>query len=223
MGPESITMASTRLVLADDHTLFREGLARLLNDVPGYTVVGEAGDGIDAVERVTALAPDVLVLDIVMPRMNGIDAARELTRDQVATHIVMLSAHAEEVYVTRALKAGASAYVTKSSPIAELLQALDAVMQGRTFVSPAVSETLVDGLVRRGGQPAPESRLDVLTPRERAVLQLVAEGLSNKDAADVLNISPATVETHRARLMQKLGVRNTAGLVLFAVRNGLVT
>ncbi|MBM3780387.1 MAG: response regulator transcription factor [Acidobacteria bacterium] len=216
-------MPDIRLVLADDHTLFREGLARLLDDVPGYTVVGEAGDGIDAVERVTTLAPDVLVLDIVMPRMNGIDAARELTQQKAATHIVMLSAHAEETYVTRALKAGASAYVTKSSGVVELLQALDAVTQGRTFVSPAVSATLVDGLVRRGGQPAPDTRLDVLTPRERAVLQLVAEGFSNKDAAGVLSISPATVETHRARLMQKLDVRNTAGLVLFAVRNGLVT
>lgn len=216
-------MPDIRLVLADDHTLFREGLARLLDDVPGYTVVGEAGDGIDAVERVTTLAPDVLVLDIVMPRMNGIDAARELTQQKVATQIVMLSAHAEETYVTRALKAGASAYVTKRSGIVELLQALDAVTQGRTFVSPAVSATLVDGLVRRGGQPAPDTRLDVLTPRERAVLQLVAEGFSNKDAAEVLSISPATVETHRARLMQKLDVRNTAGLVLFAVRNGLVT
>lgn len=216
-------MPDIRLVLADDHTLFREGLARLLDDVPGYTVVGEAGDGIDAVERVTTLAPDVLVLDIVMPRLNGIDAARELTQQKVATQIVMLSAHAEETYVTRALKAGASAYVTKRSGIVELLQALDAVTQGRTFVSPAVSATLVDGLVRRGGQPAPDTRLDVLTPRERAVLQLVAEGFSNKDAAEVLSISPATVETHRARLMQKLDVRNTAGLVLFAVRNGLVT
>ena len=216
-------MPDIRLVLADDHTLFREGLVRLLGDVPGYTVVGEAGDGIDAVERVAALIPDVLVLDIVMPRMNGIDAARELTRQQVATHIVMLSAHAEETYVTRALKAGASAYVTKSAGIAELVQALDAVTQGRTFVSQAVSATLVDGLVRRGGQPAPDTRLDVLTPRERAVLQLIAEGFSNKDAAEVLSISPATVETHRARLMQKLDVRNTAGLVLFAVRNGLVT
>jgi DNA-binding NarL/FixJ family response regulator len=216
-------MPDIRVLLADDHTLFREGLARLLGDVPGYTVVGEAGDGIDAVERVAALIPDVLVLDIVMPRMNGIDAARELTRQQVATHIVMLSAHAEETYVTRALKAGASAYVTKSAGIAELVQALDAVTQGRTFVSQAVSATLVDGLVRRGGQPAPDTRLDVLTPRERAVLQLIAEGFSNKDAAEVLSISPATVETHRARLMQKLDVRNTAGLVLFAVRNGLVT
>lgn len=216
-------MPDIRLVLADDHTLFREGLARLLDDVPGYTVVGEAGDGIDAVERVTTLAPHVLVLDIVMPRLNGIDAARELTQQKVATQIVMLSAHAEETYVTRALKAGASAYVTKRSGIVELLQALDAVTQGRTFVSPAVSATLVDGLVRRGGQPAPDTRLDVLTPRERAVLQLVAEGFSNKDAAEVLSISPATVETHRARLMQKLDVRNTAGLVLFAVRNGLVT
>lgn len=216
-------MPDIRVLLADDHTLFREGLARLLGDVPGYTVVGEAGDGIDAVERVATLIPDVLVLDIVMPRMNGIDAARELTRQQVATHIVMLSAHAEETYVTRALKAGASAYVTKSAGIAELVQALDAVTQGRTFVSQAVSATLVDGLVRRGGQPAPDTRLDVLTPRERAVLQLIAEGFSNKDAAEVLSISPATVETHRARLMQKLDVRNTAGLVLFAVRNGLVT
>lgn len=216
-------MPDIRVLLADDHTLFREGLARLLGDVPGYTVVGEAGDGIDAVERVAALIPDVLVLDIVMPRMNGIDAARELTRQQVATHIVMLSAHAEETYVTRALKAGASAYVTKSAGIAELVQALDAVTQGRTFVSQAVSATLVDGLVRRGGQPAPDTRLDVLTPRERAVLQLIAEGFSNKDAAEVLSISQATVETHRARLMQKLDVRNTAGLVLFAVRNGLVT
>jgi DNA-binding NarL/FixJ family response regulator len=167
--------------------------------------------------------PDVLVLDIVMPRLNGIDAARELTRQKHPTRIVMLSMHAEEMYVTRALKAGASAYVVKGSAFAELVQAMDAVTQGRTFVSPTVSHMLVDGLVRRGGQAAPDSRLDTLTPRERAVLQLVAEGLTNKDAAEALNISPATVETHRARLMQKLSVRNTAGLVLFAVRNGLVT
>lgn len=216
-------MPDIRLVLADDHTLFREGVARLLGDLTGYAVVGEAADGLEAIERVESLVPDVLVIDIVMPRLNGIDAARELTRQQRSTHIVMLSAHAEELYVTRALKAGASAYVLKASGFAELVLALDAVMQGRTFVSPAVSQTLVDGLVRRGGQPAPDTRLDLLTPRERAVLQLVAEGLSNKDAAEVLSISPATVETHRARLMQKLDVRNTAGLVLFAVRNGLVS
>jgi DNA-binding NarL/FixJ family response regulator len=216
-------MPDIRLVLADDHTLFREGVARLLGDLTGYAVVGEAADGLEAIERVESLVPDVLVIDIVMPRLNGIDAARELTRQQRSPHIVMLSAHAEELYVTRALKAGASAYVLKASGFGELVLALDAVMQGRTFVSPAVSQTLVDGLVRRGGQPAPDTRLDLLTPRERAVLQLVAEGLSNKDAAEVLSISPATVETHRARLMQKLDVRNTAGLVLFAVRNGLVS
>ena len=216
-------MPDLRIVLADDHTLFRQGLARLLADLPGYHVVGEAGDGLEVLERVATLMPDVLVLDIVMPRLNGIDAARELTRQKHPTRIVMLSMHAEEMYVTRALKAGASAYVVKGSAFAELVQAMDAVTQGRTFVSPTVSHMLVDGLVRRGGQAAPDSRLDTLTPRERAVLQLVAEGLTNKDAAEALNISPATVETHRARLMQKLSVRNTAGLVLFAVRNGLVT
>ena len=216
-------MPDIRIVLADDHTLFRQGVARLLADLSGYVVVGEAADGVEALDQIGALAPDVLVLDIVMPRLNGIDAARELTRQQADTHIVMLSAHADEMYVTRALKAGASAYVLKASGFTELVLALDAVTQGRTFVSPAVSQTLVDGLVRRGGQPAPETRLDALTPRERTVLQLIAEGLSNKEAADVLSISPATVETHRARLMQKLNVRNTAGLVLFAVRNGLVS
>ena len=216
-------MPDIRIVLADDHTLFRQGVARLLADLTGYLVVGDAADGVEALAQVGALAPDVLVLDIDMPRLNGIDAARELTRQQADTHIVMLSARADEMYVTRALKAGASAYVLKASGFAELVLALDAVTQGRTFVSPAVSQTLVDGLVRRGGQPAPETRLDALTPRERAVLQLIAEGLSNKEAAEALSISPATVETHRARLMQKLSVRNTAGLVLFAVRNGLVS
>lgn len=216
-------MPDIRIVLADDHTLFRQGVARLLADLTGYVVVGDAADGVEALAQVGALAPDVLVLDIDMPRLNGIDAARELTRQQADTHIVMLSARADEMYVTRALKAGASAYVLKTSDVAELVLALDAVTQGRTFVSPAVSQTLVDGLVRRGGQPAPETRLDALTPRERAVLQLIAEGLSNKEAAEALSISPATVETHRARLMQKLSVRNTAGLVLFAVRNGLVS
>jgi len=216
-------MPDIRIVLADDHTLFRQGVARLLADLEGYVVVGEAADGVEALEQVGALNPDVLVLDIVMPRQNGIDTARELSRQQAGTHIVMLSAHADEMYVTRALKAGASAYVLKASGVAELVLALDAVTQGRTFVSPTVSHTLVDGLVRRGGQPVPETRLDALTPRERAVLQLIAEGLSNKEAAEMLSISPATVETHRARLMQKLDVRNTAGLVLFAVRNGLVS
>lgn len=216
-------MARLRLLLGDDHTLFRQGLRKILEERRDWEIVGEANDGRAAVQQAITLKPDVVVLDIGMPFLNGIDATRQIVRKVPGVRVLMLSMHCDEAYVTRALAAGAAGYLLKDSAGEDLIRAVSALAEGQSFFSPAVAKLMLNDYVRRAGQPVVADRYDSLSDREREIFQLVAEGRSNKDVAQMLSISPATVETHRARILQKLDVHNTAELVLYAVRKGVVS
>jgi DNA-binding NarL/FixJ family response regulator len=216
-------VAELRLLLGDDHTLVRQGLRRILEDRPEWRVVAEAGDGREAVRLALEHKPDVAVLDIGMPLLNGIEAARRITRREPRVHVLMLSMHADEAYVTRALQAGARGYLLKDSAGKDLIRAVDAVAAGQSFFSPSIAQLMLDNYARRPSGPPVEDRYETLSEREREIFQLVAEGLSNKDVSRTLGITLATVETHRARILQKLDIHNTAELVLYAVRRGVVS
>jgi RNA polymerase sigma factor (sigma-70 family) len=216
-------MAELRLLIGDDHTLFRHGLRRILEDRQDWELVAEADDGRAAVRKAVSLKPDVAILDIGMPQLNGIDATRQIVRKVPSVRVLILSMHSDETYVTRALNAGATGYILKDSAGKDLLRAVAAVAEGRSFFSPAVSKLMLDDFVRRAAKTEVADRYESLSDREREILQLVAEGRSNKEVAALLEISAATVETHRARILQKLDVHNTAELVLFAVRRGVIS
>lgn len=216
-------MADLRLLIGDDHTLFRHGLRRILEDRKDWEIVAEADDGRSAVRKAVALKPDVAILDIGMPQLNGIDATRQIMRKVPGVRVLILSMHSDETYVTRALNAGATGYILKDSAGKDLLRAVAAVAEGRSFFSPSVSKLMLDDFVRRAAKTEVADRYETLSDREREILQLVAEGRSNKEVAALLEISPATVETHRARVLQKLDVHNTAELVLYAVRRGVIS
>lgn len=216
-------MAKLRLFLGDDHTLVRHGLRKILEERPDWEVVGEADDGRSAVRKVAALLPDVAVLDIGMPLLNGIDATRQIVRKSSGVKVLILSMHSDEAYVTRALNAGATGYLLKDSAGKDLIRAIAAVAEGQSFFSPAVSRMMLDDYVRRAAGSDAADRYETLSNREREIFQLVAEGRSNKEVAELLSISAATVETHRARVLQKLNVHNTAELVLYAVRRGVIS
>lgn len=212
-----------RLLLGDDHTLVRHGLRKILEERPDWEIVGEADDGRSAVKKALALQPDVAILDIGMPLLNGIDATRQIVHKSPATKVLILSMHSDETYVTRALNAGATGYLLKDSAGKDLIKAVTAVSQGEAFFSPAVSRLMLDDYMRRAAAGGLTDRYDTLSDREREIFQLVAEGRSNKEVAELLGISPATVETHRARILQKLDIHNTAELVLYAVRRGVIS
>jgi DNA-binding NarL/FixJ family response regulator len=215
-------VSAIRTLLADDHTLVRAGLRALLRDIAGVTIVAEADNGRDAVRLASELTPDLAIMDISMKELNGIEAAAQMKAQSPATRVLILSMHTTEEFVRRALKAGAAGYLVKDSAPLELTMAIEAVMRGETYLSPRVSKSLLSGLV--DGRAAPGgSSLDGLTPRQREVLQLVAEGRSTKEIAFALEVSVKTVETHRAALMERLGIRDTASLVVYAVRNGMVS
>jgi len=216
-------MRKIRIVLADDHQLFRRGLRVLLEQQPDFAVVAEAKDGREAVAAVQSLKPDVLVIDIGMQNLNGIEAARQLTESDSTVAIVILSMHSDESYVLRALKAGAKGYLLKDSAEDDLIRAIHAVTNGKSFFSPAVSKVLLDDYMRKLQRSGAEDKYDLLTPREREILQLVVEGKSNKDVANMLNLSVYTVETHRSNIMEKLNVKGVPELVLYAVRKGIVS
>jgi len=216
-------MAKLRLLLGDDHMLVRHGLRKILEERPDWEIVGEANDGRAAVQQAIALKPDIAILDIGMPFLNGIDATRQIVRKVPGVRVLMLSMHCDEAYVTRALAAGAVGYLLKDSAGEDLIHAVAALAEGQSFFSPAVAQLMLNDYVRRAGQTVVADRYDSLSDREREIFQLVAEGRSNKDVAEILSISPATVETHRARILQKLDVHNTAELVLYAVRKGVVS
>lgn len=215
-------MPKLRLLLGDDHTLVRHGLLKLLEEQPAWEVVAEVGDGREAVRAAIALKPDVVILDIAMPLLNGIDAAQQILRRVPSTRILMLSMHSDEAYVTRALQAGATGYILKDSAGKDLLKAVEAVAAGRAFFSPAIERLMLDDYVRRAGTGLVD-RYETLSEREREIFQLIAEARSNKEVAALLDISPATVETHRARILQKLDIHNVAELVLYAVRRGVIS
>jgi len=216
-------MRKIRVLLADDHQLMRSGIRLMLERETDLSVVGEANDGREAVALAKSLRPDVVVMDIGMANLNGIEAAQQMTGDSPEIAVVMLSMHSDESYVLRALKAGARAYLLKDSAEADLIKAVHAVAGGKSFFSPAVSKVLLDDYVRKLRRSGTEDAYDLLTPREREVLQLIAEGKSNKDIANLLNLSVYTVESHRSNLMEKLNVRGLPELILYAVRKGIIS
>ncbi len=216
-------MKPIRVLLADDHKLMRAGLRLVIDQQPDLSVVGEADDGRQAVELSNTLKPDVVVMDIGMPNLNGIEAARKITETRPDTRVVMLSMHSDEGYVLRALKAGARAYLLKDSATSDLVHAIHAVVEGKSFFSPAVSKVLLEDYMRKLRRSGAEDSYDLLSPREREVLQLVAEGKSNKEVASLLNLSVYTVETHRGKIMQKLKLKGVPELILYAVRKGIIS
>lgn len=215
-------MAKLRILLGDDHTLLRHGLRKILEDNTGWEVVAEAGNGRDAVCAAVAEQPDVAILDIGMPLLNGLEATRQIARRVPGCRVLILSMHSDEHYITRALQAGAKGYLLKDSADRDLMRGVTAVAAGKTFFSQVIAQSMLEDYVRRVASRSTVDPYDSLSEREREVLQLLAEGHSNKDVALILSISPATVETHRAHISQKLDVHNTAELVLYAVRRGII-
>lgn len=212
----------TTIVLAEDHQIVRQGLKVLLEAEKAFRVVGEAGDGLEAVKLVEKFRPNVLVLDLMIPRLHGLEVIRQVRRGCRATRVVILSMNADEQYVMEALRYGALGYVLKGGPAADLVQAVKTVCAGRRYLSAELAERAFTGYLERPG----ESDLDIyetLTNRERLVLQLAAEGASNPAIAKKLFISPRTAESHRANLMRKLGLRSQTDLVRFAIRKGIIT
>ena len=216
-------MDKIRILVADDHTLLRQGLRKILQEQPGWQVIAEAGDGREAVRQAIALRPDVAVLDIRMPLLNGIEATRQIVRRAPSVRILILSMHSDDAYVVRVLQAGAKGYLLKDSADTELIRAVAVVAEGKSFFSPAVAGVMLDDYVRRLADKGLGDRYDLLSEREREIFQLIAEGHSNKDIADLLSVSPSTIETHRAHVLEKLDVHNTAELVLYAVRRGVIS
>ena len=216
-------MKKLRILLADDHTVMRSGLRALLERQNNLEVIGEADNGRDAVSLSSSLSPDVVVMDVAMPLLNGIEAAKFILKQSPSTSIVMLSMHSDESYVMRSLNAGARGYLLKDSAAAELLSALDAVSHGKSFFSSAVRRLLAEDYIRILRQKGIVDSYDLLTAREREILQLLAEGKTNKEVASDLNISPYTVETHRAHILEKLGLHTPAELILYAVRKGIIS
>jgi DNA-binding NarL/FixJ family response regulator len=210
-----------RVLLADDHGIVRRGLRSLLEDA-GVTVVAEAADGLDALRLCEEHRPDILILDIGMPKLNGIDVAARAQKMERPPRVIILSMHADESYIMRALAAGARAYLLKDATDEDLLPAVRAVESGRPFFSPAVTAVLVQDYVRSLQARNLTDSYGLLTDREKEVLQLLAEGRSNKEVASLLNVAVSTVETHRSSLMQKLDLHNTAEIVLYAVRKGII-
>jgi len=209
--------------LADDHIVMRTGLRALLERQPTLEVVGESENGRETIELVASLRPDVVVMDIGMPVLNGIEATKRIATEYPTTAVVILSMHADESYVMRALKAGARGYLLKDSAPSDLISAVQTVSQNKSFFSPKVSRILAEDYVRVLKQKGAVDSYDLLTSREREILQLLAEGRANKEVAAKLNISPYTVETHRRNLHEKLNLRNFADLVLYAVRKGIIS
>jgi DNA-binding NarL/FixJ family response regulator len=211
-----------RILLADDHTVVRKGLRLLLENQSGLTVVAEAADGRAAVTLAEQNTPDVVVMDVAMPTLNGIEAARQITAKLPQTAVVFLSMHSDESYVLKALKAGARGYLLKDSAELDLIQAVHSVSQGKSFFSPAISKMMVEDYMRELQERQIEDTYELLTTREREVLQLLAEGKSNKEVAAVLNLSLYTVETHRGNILQKLNLHSGAELILYAIRKGVI-
>ena len=216
-------MPKLRLLLGDDHTLVRQGLRKILEDRPEWEVVAEVGDGREAIRQAVALKPDVAIIDVGMPLLNGIDATQQIVKRVPETRVLVLSMHSDEAYVTRALQAGATGYMLKDSAGNDLLKGVESVANRQAFFSPSIARLMLDDYVRRVSGTGVVDRYDTLSAREREIFQLIAEARTNKEVAELLEISPATVETHRARILQKLDIHNTAELVLYAVRRGVIS
>ncbi|MBI4887988.1 MAG: response regulator transcription factor [Acidobacteria bacterium] len=215
-------MARVRILLADDHTVVRQGLRKVLEESPDWDVVAEAGDGREAVRQAEELKPDVAIVDIGMPLLNGIEATRQIVKRSPSTRVLVLTMHSDEAYVNQILRAGATGYLLKDSADVDLLQAVTAVSKGQSFFSPAVARLMLDDYTRQLADRGIHDRYESLSDREREIFQLIAEGKANKEIAALLSISPSTVETHRSRIMEKLDVHSAAEIVLYAVRRGVV-
>ncbi len=216
-------MPKARVLLADDHGLVRKGLRFVLDRQGDIEVVGEAADGREAVRLAEELEPSVVIMDIAMPYLNGIDAAAQIVKKNPAIGVIMLSVHSDESYLLRALTAGAKGYLLKDSAELDVVRAIEAVSNGRPFFSPAIAQTLLEDYMRFLQQRKIEDSYELLTDREKEVLQLLAQGKSNKEVAAILDLSLYTVETHRTHLMQKLNLHNTAEIVLYAVRKKIIS
>lgn len=215
-----IDATSRRVLLADDHTLVRAGIRALLASIPGVEVVAEAGDGLEALDLIRSSRPDIAIVDITMPGLNGLEIIDRVVKDHLPTRVVVLSMHAKESYVADALQAGACGYLQKSAAVAELPAALECVARGDVYLSAGISHAVVTAL--RGG-PRPADPLAGLSPRQREILKLIGEGLTAKEIGFRLEISSKTVDTHRAQIMERLGIHTIQGLVKFAIRAGLVS
>ncbi len=212
-----------RIVIAEDYTILREGLRVLISSNPDYEVVGEAGDGHEAIQRVEKLKPHLVLMDLSMPRMNGIDAIREIRKRVPETKIVVLTIHKTEEYILATLKAGANGYVLKDATHNELMMAVANVLNGKRYISPGISEKVIEGYLEGRKSIKSHTSWDTVTHREREILKLIAEGYRNKGIAEYLCISVKTVEKHRANLMEKLDLHNVQALTAFAIEKGLVT
>jgi two-component system, NarL family, response regulator NreC len=210
------------VLLAEDHAIVRKGLRSLLDDETGITVVGEAADGRDAVDKAQQLGPDIVLMDIMMPSLNGLEATRQIVRRCPGVKVVVLTMHTNEEYVLQILRAGASGYVVKQAAPEELIAAIWAVHGGDSFLSPAVSRKVIDEYIRQTEGAGLADSFEQLTDREREVLQLIAEGGSTREIADTLHLSVKTVETHRSHLMQKVDARSTSDLTRYAIRKGVI-
>lgn len=216
-------MSQARVLLVEDHIVVRQGIKALLSDEPDLEVVGEADNGREALQAVMELQPDLVLMDISMPGLNGIEATRQIRQRHPEVKVIVLSMHANEEYVFQVLRAGASGYVLKQSDSSEVLTAIRAALAGGSFLSPPISRAVVDDYVRRAEARGEGRDLDLLTSREREVLQLLAEGMSNRKIAEQLNISVKTVETHRSNMMNKLDVDSKTELIKYALRKGWAT
>ena len=212
-----------RIILADDHAVMRRGLRLVLEQQQDFEVVGEANDGRGAVSLAETARPDVAVLDITMPNLNGIEAAQQIAARQPGVSVIVLSMHADESFVLRALKAGARGYLLKESAECDLINAVRLVSEGKSFFSPIVSRMLAEDYVRQMRDKGAEDSYELLTPRERELLQLIAEGKSNKEIANMLHLSVYTVETHRSNILSKLNLHTAPELILYAVRKGIIS
>jgi DNA-binding NarL/FixJ family response regulator len=207
----------TTILLADDHSVVRQGFRRILESQPDMEIVGEAGNGREAIEQATRLKPDVVVMDVAMPELNGIEATRRMSDTSPHTRVLALSMHKDSVYVREILRAGARGYLLKDAIDADLLAAVRAVAKGEAYLSPSIADAVLTDYRQHVTDP-----IDLLTSREREVLQMIAEGKTNKEIATVLNLSVYTVDAHRGRIMEKLNLHSTGELVRFAVRKGLI-
>jgi two-component system, NarL family, response regulator NreC len=216
-------MSTVRVLVADDHTIIRSGLRHLLEREADIEVVGEAADGREALELAEQLRPDVVMLDITMPKLNGIDVSRHIAAKFPKTSVIILSMHSDEGYVLKSLKAGARGYLLKDSAESDILNAVRAVSRGKAYFSPEISRMLVDDYVRGLQQRGVEDSYELLSTREREIFQLLAEGKSNKEISGMLSLSPHTVDTHRGNIFEKLNLHSLPELILYAVRKGIIS